>query len=68
MAVTVRVDEPPDAIDAGLAVICTVGAGLAETVTVTVAVALPPELVAVAVYVVDDAGLTDWVPPVAAKL
>jgi hypothetical protein len=48
-AVTVKVDELPDAIEPGLAVICTVGAGLDVTVTVAVAVAFPPLPVAVAV-------------------
>jgi hypothetical protein len=48
-AVTVRVDEPPDMMEPGLAVICTVGAGFGVTVTVTVADAVPPAPVAVAV-------------------
>lgn len=47
--VTVRVDEFPGVIDAGLAVIVTVGAGFAVTVTVAVFVAVPPTPVAVAV-------------------
>jgi hypothetical protein len=56
-------DELPEAIDAGSAVILTVGAGLAATVTVTLAEALPPAPVAVAVYVVVLDGLTVCVPP-----
>jgi hypothetical protein len=48
-AVTVRVDEPPDMIELGLAVICTVGGGFGVTVTVTVADTFPPAPVAVAV-------------------
>ncbi len=49
MAVTVRVDVDPAAMEVGLAVICTVGAAGAVTVTGVVAVALPPAAVAVAV-------------------
>jgi hypothetical protein len=50
MAVTVRVEEPPAEIEAGSALICTVGAGFEVTVTATIAVALvPPEPDAVAV-------------------
>jgi len=41
-AVTMRVDDCPDVIVSGFAVICTVGAGFAVTVTVTVAEAFPP--------------------------
>jgi hypothetical protein len=49
-AATVNVEEPPGAIEVGLAVIFTVGAeGDAATVTVAVAVTVPPEPVAVAV-------------------
>jgi len=48
-AVTSRVDELPELIAAGVAVICTVGAGLGVTVTVAKAVAFPPVPVAVAV-------------------
>jgi hypothetical protein len=49
-AVTVSVEELPAAIEVGLALICTVGAAFAVTVTATLAVALcPPEPVAVAV-------------------
>lgn len=57
-AVTVRVEDEPAVIDEGLAEICTVGAGLVVTVSVTDAVALPPLPVAVAVYVVVVDGLT----------
>jgi len=63
VAVTVSVDEFPEAIDAGFAVMVTVGAGFAVTVTVAVAVIVPPGPVAVAVYVVVVVGLTDWIPP-----
>jgi hypothetical protein len=50
-AFTVNVDDCPELIDVGLAVIVTVGAGGADVVTVTVvcAVLLPPLPVAVAV-------------------
>jgi hypothetical protein len=50
-ALTVSVDELPDAIAAGLAVMLTVGGGFVTAVTVTVAVAVtdPPAPVAVAV-------------------
>jgi predicted S18 family serine protease len=48
-AVTVSVDEPPDAIEAGLAVIVTPGGGFAVTVTVVAAEVLPPAPVAIAV-------------------
>jgi hypothetical protein len=51
VADTVRVDEPPAAIEMGFAAIVTVGTGggVATTLTVAVAVTLPPALVAVAV-------------------
>jgi hypothetical protein len=49
VAATVKVDEAPPAIDAGLALIVTVVAAAADTVTVAVAVIDPPELFAVAV-------------------
>lgn len=49
VAVTVRVDELPEVIEAGLAVIVTVGGGFAVTVTVAVAVTVPAGPVAVAV-------------------
>jgi hypothetical protein len=66
VAVTESVDELPDAIAAGLAVMLTVGGGVVEPVTVTVAAAdtLPETPVATAVYVVVLAGLTACVPPV----
>jgi hypothetical protein len=66
-ALTVSVEDPPEAIEDGLAEMLTVGAD--AMVTVAVAVALPPVPVAVAVYVVDAVvGLTDCVPPVALRL
>jgi len=49
IAVTVRVDEPPDVIDVGFAVMLTVGGGLEVTVTVALAEVFPPAPVAVAV-------------------
>jgi hypothetical protein len=51
VAVTVNVDELPDEIDAGLAAMVTVGAGLVAALTLTVAVevTVPPGPVAVAV-------------------
>jgi hypothetical protein len=66
VALTVSVDELPDAIAAGLAVMLTVGGGFVAAVTVTVADAetLPVTPVAAAVYVVVLAGLTACVPPV----
>jgi hypothetical protein len=52
-AFTVKVEEPPAVIEAGLAVMLTVGAGGGVpawvTVTTVMAVALPPVPVAVAV-------------------
>jgi hypothetical protein len=64
-AVTVSVDEPPAVIDAGLAAICTVTAGVVDvTVTTAVAVTVPPVPDAFAVYVVVAAGVTAFVPPV----
>ena len=65
-AVTVKVDELPETIDVGLAVMMTVGAGV--TVTVALAEVLPPAPVAVAVYVVVTVGLTAWVPPFAGNV
>jgi hypothetical protein len=61
VAATVNVDDPPGAIELGLAVIVTVGDGLTAppTVTVVVAEVFPPAPVAVAVYVVVAVGLTD---------
>jgi hypothetical protein len=49
VAVTVRVDELPEVIEVGLALMLTVGAGEGDTVTIAVAVAFPPVPVAVAV-------------------
>ena len=49
VAVTVSVDEFPDAIDAGFAVMVTVGAGFGVTVTIAVALVVPPGPAAVAV-------------------
>jgi hypothetical protein len=48
-ATTVKVDEAPAAIVAGLAAIVTVGAGFPVTVTAALAVTVPPVPVAVAV-------------------
>jgi hypothetical protein len=42
VAITVRIDELPDVIEAGLAVMLMLGAGFAVTVTVAVAEAVPP--------------------------
>jgi hypothetical protein len=49
VAVTVRTDELPGAIEAGLAVMLTVVAGFCVTVTVVLAEVLPPAPVAEAV-------------------
>jgi hypothetical protein len=49
VAVTVKVEEFPEKIEAGLAVMPTVAAAAAVTVTVVVAVVFPPAPVAVAV-------------------
>jgi hypothetical protein len=49
IAATVNVDELPALIEAGLAVMLTVGAGLDVTVTVVTAEVLPPAPDAVAV-------------------
>jgi hypothetical protein len=49
VAVTVNVDDLPEIIDAGLALMLTVGAAGWVTVTVALAVVLPPAPVAVAV-------------------
>jgi len=70
VAVTVRIEELPAVIDVELALMVTVGDEFdAEpTVTVTVAVTFPVGPVAVAVYVVVEAGLTVSVPPLAASL
>jgi hypothetical protein len=68
VALTVNVDEFPAVMDAGFAVMLTVGAAAGTTVTVAVAEALPPAPVAVAVYVVVAAGVTDCVPPLPGRL
>jgi hypothetical protein len=49
VAVTVNVDEFPEVIEVGLAVMLTVGAAAGVTVTVAPAEAFPPAPVAVAV-------------------
>jgi hypothetical protein len=49
IAVTVKVDEVPEAIDAGFAVMPTVGAGFDVIVTVVLADVFPPAPVAAAV-------------------
>jgi hypothetical protein len=67
LAVTVRREEEPLVIERGLAVILTV-VTVAETLTIAVAEVVPLLLVAVAVYVVVAAGLTDWRPPVTPML
>jgi hypothetical protein len=48
-AVTVNVEELPDVSDVGLAMMVTVGAGIAVTVTMTFAEVVPPAPVAAAV-------------------
>jgi hypothetical protein len=48
-AVTVKVDELPEVMDVGLAVMPTVGAGFEVTVTVVTAVILPLAAIATAV-------------------
>jgi hypothetical protein len=68
VAVTVNVDELFNAIDCGLAAMVTVGVGGCTTVTKADAVAVPPALVAVTVYVAFFVGLTISVPPVVGKL
>jgi hypothetical protein len=68
-AITINMDEAPEANDVGLAVMLTVGAAAAGiTFTVTVAETFPPVPVAVAVYVVVAAGVTVCVPPAACKV
>jgi hypothetical protein len=42
VAVTVKTEEAPAAMDVGLAVIVTVGAGFAVTLTFSTAVVVPP--------------------------
>jgi hypothetical protein len=59
VATTVKVDAFPEIMAVGFAVIVTVGPGFAVTVTTAVAVTVPPGPVAVAVYVVVFAGLTN---------
>jgi hypothetical protein len=49
VAETVKVDELPEAIEVGLALMLTLGGGFAPTVTVEVAEVVPPAPVAVAV-------------------
>ena len=49
VAVTVKVDEPPVAMETGSATILTVGADLLVTVTIAIADELPPAPVAAAV-------------------
>jgi hypothetical protein len=49
IAVTVSVDELPDEIEVGLAVMVTVVAGVGVTVRVAVAEVVPPDPVAAAV-------------------
>ena len=69
VAVTVSVEAVPAVIEVGEAVILTVGPGAAAvTVTVAVAEACPLLLDATAVYVAVALGLTDVVPPPAARL
>jgi hypothetical protein len=68
IAVTFNVDAPPALIEAGLAVMPTVGGGFGVTVTVALAEVFPPAPVAVAVYVVVAVGLTACVPPLGCKV
>ena len=68
VAATVRVEALPSITVFGFAVIVTVGAGFAETVTVVAAWTVPPGPVAVAVYVVLEIGLTDCTPPLDASV
>ena len=63
VAVTVKMETDPEAIEAGLAVMVTVVAEADATVTVAGAETFPPAPVAVAVYVVVAVGLTVCVPP-----
>ena len=64
LAVTFRSAELSAGMGFGEAVMLTVGAG--NTVTIAEALAVPPDPVAVAVYVVVAEGLTAFVPPEAA--
>jgi hypothetical protein len=71
VALTVKVEELPAVIDAGLAEIATVGVpGVTTAVTVTPATAdaFPPAPVALAVYVVVALGLTACLPPLGDRL
>jgi hypothetical protein len=68
VAVTVKVEEPPAAIEVGLAAILTVGIPATATITITVADVFPPTPDAVAVYSVVAVGLTDCVPPFGCKV
>ena len=62
-------DELPETIEVGLALMLTTGTGAGVTTTFTTAVAdAPPAAVATAEYSVDMVGLTDIVPPVAGKV
>ena len=66
-AVTLNIDELPEMIEVGLAVILTFGVGFGVTVTVVLADDLPPLPIATAVYVVVAVGLTSCVPPLDCK-
>ena len=68
VAVTVKVDELPAPIEAGLATMVIVGVGAGVIVTVAIAEALPPVPVAAAAYVVVAMGLTVCVPPAAERV
>jgi len=68
VAVTVKVDEFPEIIDVGLAMMLTVAAGLEVTVTAAFAETFPPGPVAATVYVVVTVGLTACVPPLGCRL
>jgi hypothetical protein len=67
VAATVNVDDPPETIVVGFALMLTVGVGFASTVTIAggVELTVPPGPVAVAVYVVVAVGLTVCKPLVA---
>jgi hypothetical protein len=62
------VDELPDVIVVGFAMMVTVAAEIDVTVTTAVAEIVPPVPVAAAVYVVVAVGLTAWVPPLDCKV
>jgi hypothetical protein len=68
VALTLRSDEFEAVIEEGVAAIVTVGDGFGVTVIRMELVLLPPAPVAVAVYVVDAAGLTVCVPPTPGSL